>query len=212
MGSYYQLVGVYPIASQAIASAGLSTFTFTNVPFGFKQDNRTIVVVASMRGATVRAISSITIAGITANLVQRGSASIPQGIASKFNSSSVSGDIVVTLSGIVTSGCAIAVYAVYGLSSDVAESSAAGTLVTSGTTTSVGISCTSKALIFSTLLTSVAVSPITYGVVSEDYSQSILDSRKIYFQSSGEQTAGTKTISATWSTATAAGLFSATFN
>lgn len=187
-----------------------STFTFTNVYIGEPTSDRVIAVAIGARGTLAKTISTVTIGGNTANLVQRGSSSIPQGVASISNDTDNYVDIIVTLSGTMESGCSICVYAFDGVESHIPESFAIGT-ITTATTTSKTIDCTDGAYLLSVLTASIDIYPISYSGVDKDYEGSLLSSRKVYFASSQQQSSGTKNVQATWGTSTAVGLFVASF-
>lgn len=63
----------YVPSSAATSTADLTTYTFTDVPFGDAAATRTIVVAIAGRAGANRSISSVTIAGISATEINQSS-------------------------------------------------------------------------------------------------------------------------------------------
>jgi hypothetical protein len=197
------------IANYAIASSQ-TTFTFNDVSFGTPAFNRTIIIVLLARSSTARSFSSCTIAGNTPNIVgSTGTTNVPRNIFSINLPSGTSGTVSATFSGAVSSGCSIAVYAVYGLSSDVAVSSG-NDGVSGATSRSVTLTTNSSDFIFAGLLLGDNQTP-TWSNVTQNSQVGIGDSRQTYYASNSASPSGSVTVTATWPVSITNGLVAANF-
>lgn len=186
-----------------------ATFTFTNVDFGIPASDRTIIVVANARGTSAANLNSATIDGVSSYVVGSSTTSAPAHVISRNISSGTTGTISLNYSGALSSGCAVAVYACYGLTSYIPKDSDAA-VFTSGLSNNRAVSTNSGDVILSGLLLSSSQS-VTWSNVAQDATKAINDGRNVYFASSDNAPQGNITVGASWASSTASSLVVAVF-
>ena len=188
-----------------------SSYTFSGVDFGPAGD-RTIVVVAYSHGTGTATCTSISIAGTNGNLFAGALSNITQGIASRLVTSGTSGTVVATFSGLRSGGCAIAVYALYGLASSVRTGAAQSAISSLSASGSVPTSGPGHILIASLGTGADAYSGMSFTGVALD-GQALLVSPRTLFAASNESSIGSSnTVSASWSGAANARLMVTSYN
>ena len=100
--------------TSASDSSAKSTYTFSGVAFGAAETNRLIVVLVAMTSGT---ISSVTIGGVSATLIQSNTETGSQNdLYAAVVSTGTSGDVVINGAN-TPSAAAIAIWSLYGVSS-----------------------------------------------------------------------------------------------
>ena len=196
--SYVPPKSVTFITSSAIA-ASQTTFTFSGVNFGNPSPYRSIIVVANARTIGLLPAGTATIGGVSANRANTTSSSAPANIFSANVPTGSTGSIVISFSSFATSGCAIAVYACYGLGSAVARSADWG-LVTGASNTQT-VTAETDDFIFAGLLLPSNLS-VTWTNVTQNATQAISDSRQCYFASNTGSGSGSIDITAAFTSTT----------
>jgi hypothetical protein len=122
-------------AAYTINASAQTTYTFLNCAVGAPSSSRR-VFIHTMGYASSRSLTSVTINGVAATVVLKttGNVPVPSGLYVADVALGTTVNVVVTFSAGV-SGAGIQFFAAYGLSSSIAYSSAASTLISPNTTT-----------------------------------------------------------------------------
>jgi hypothetical protein len=98
--------------SSGYIESSVSTYTFTGVDMGVPGSGRSLLVVINYGSSSTRSVSSVTVGGISATLVQSAGAQLVGQAVYMVAPSVTSGSVVVVLSGAALR-CQIAVYEVF---------------------------------------------------------------------------------------------------
>jgi hypothetical protein len=193
------------------STTGATSYTFNSVDFGPEGD-RTIVVATHGSATPTAVCSSISIAGTNGNLFAGASSSLTQGIASRLVTTGTSGTVVVTFSATRTNGCAIGVYALYGLASSTRTAGLQDAISNSPASVTLSSSGPGHVLIACLGTGADPFSDMSFTGVQQDGQALLVSPRTVFAASNQSSSASSNTVSASWSGTANARLIVTSYN